>query len=219
MPQLDVKIPVVTQRLEGDMVLGEVLGFPEFSCCDHDLDEVRKQLAENVLHWLSALQNAELHQRWMPSDVATFEVTVVLEPTRRPSLWREPIEVTFHAVRWPVIGEVHGEGLLLVPLGREPIADVVAIPDCEQTPEQLVGLVEGVPIESQFARRLAESGCRVIVKVSASPSTSVPCNVMLAGASSLMAMFWLLTTGRSLIGLIVSVTVAGALFKLPSLTR
>lgn len=42
MPQLDVKIPVVTQRLEADVVLGEVIGFPEISCCDHDLDEVRQ---------------------------------------------------------------------------------------------------------------------------------------------------------------------------------
>src|SRR5262249_41486526 len=35
--------------------------------------------------------------------------------------------------------------------------------DCEQTPEQICGLVEGVPLESQFARLLAAAGCRVIV--------------------------------------------------------
>lgn len=53
-----------------------------------------------MLHWLSGLQNAELHQRWIRADVTPFDVTIVLEPTRRPSLWREPIAVTFHAVRW-----------------------------------------------------------------------------------------------------------------------
>ncbi|HTU26403.1 MAG TPA: hypothetical protein VMF30_13440, partial [Pirellulales bacterium] len=37
------------------------------------------------------------------------------------------------------------------------------IPDCAVTPEQLVGLAAGVPGESQYARRLAESGCRVVV--------------------------------------------------------
>ena len=64
-----------------------------------------------------------------------------------------------------VVGEVAlaemlliGAGLLLVPTGRQPVADVVAIPDCANTPEQLVGLTPGVPAESQFARRLAESG-------------------------------------------------------------
>ena len=40
---------------------------------------------------------------------------------------------------------------------------VIVIPDADQTPEQLAGLVPGVPPESQVARRLAESGCRVFV--------------------------------------------------------
>jgi dienelactone hydrolase len=67
------------------------------------------------------------------------------------------------AVRWPAFGDVYGEGLLLVPTGARKVADVVAIPDADQTPEMIVGLVEGVAPESQFARRLAESGCRVLV--------------------------------------------------------
>src|SRR5947208_1562889 len=58
---------------------------------------------------------------------------------------------------------VAGEGLLLKPTGRAPAADVVAIPDADQTPEMIAGLVPGVPAESQFARRLAESGCRVVI--------------------------------------------------------
>jgi len=69
------------------------------------------------------------------------------------------------AVRWPAFADVHGEGLLLVPDGPKKVADLVAIPDADQTPEMLVGLVEGTPPESQFARRLAESGCRVLVPV------------------------------------------------------
>ena len=66
------------------------------------------------------------------------------------------------AVRWPVIGDVHGEGLLLIPEAA-PRADVIAIPDADQSPEMLVGLVPGTAAESQFARRLAENGCRVLV--------------------------------------------------------
>ncbi len=66
------------------------------------------------------------------------------------------------AVRWPAVRQVHGEGLLLVPKG-EKVADIIAIPDADQTPEQICGLAEGVPAESQFARLLAENGCRVLV--------------------------------------------------------
>ncbi|HKB06601.1 MAG TPA: hypothetical protein VKD90_30675, partial [Gemmataceae bacterium] len=68
-----------------------------------------------------------------------------------------------YAVRWPVLPGVDGEGLLLEPTG--PVrASVVAIPDADQTPEQIVGLAPGVPAESQFARRLG-STCRVVVPV------------------------------------------------------
>lgn len=67
------------------------------------------------------------------------------------------------AVRWPVLDGVHGEGLLLEPIGSAPRASIVLIPDCEQWPEQLAGIAQGVAEESQMARRLAESGCRVLV--------------------------------------------------------
>ena len=40
---------------------------------------------------------------------------------------------------------------------------MIVIPDADQTPEQLAGLADGVPAESQVARRLAENGYRVIV--------------------------------------------------------
>ena len=70
---------------------------------------------------------------------------------------------TAWAVRWPTLDGMTGEGLLLEPSRGRPVASVVAIPDCAQTPEMLVGLDEGIPRESQFARRLAENGCRVVV--------------------------------------------------------
>jgi dienelactone hydrolase len=95
------------------------------------------------------------------------------------------------AVRWPVLEGVDGEGLLLEPKGK-PVASVVALPDADWTPEMLVGLAPGPKAqflaggpaakdpagraafeswwdaawpEAQFARRLAENGCRVLVPV------------------------------------------------------
>ncbi|MEQ9408971.1 MAG: dienelactone hydrolase family protein [Fuerstiella sp.] len=76
------------------------------------------------------------------------------------------------SVRWPVIADpaptarhlasIHGEGLLLVP-NKPAIADVIAVPHADHSPEQLCGLADGLSVESQYARRLAESGCRVII--------------------------------------------------------
>ena len=67
------------------------------------------------------------------------------------------------AVRWSVLDDLDAEGLLLKPTGRDPIANVVAIPDADQNPESLAGLDNGTAPEAQFARRLAEAGCQVLV--------------------------------------------------------
>ena len=69
---------------------------------------------------------------------------------------------TIHAVRWDALTGVEAEGLLLTPVGGG-ASDVVALPDCDSTPEALCGLAPGVPRPAQFARRLAENGCRVLV--------------------------------------------------------
>jgi dienelactone hydrolase len=68
-----------------------------------------------------------------------------------------------HSVSWPAFGDVTGTGLMLVPKDDSIVADVIAIPDANQSPEQIAGLLPGLASEEQFARRLAESGCRVMV--------------------------------------------------------
>jgi len=65
-------------------------------------------------------------------------------------------------VRWSVLDGVTGEGLLLRPR-RGPAALVVAVPDADHTPEMVAGLQPGLPTERQFARRLVENGCLVLV--------------------------------------------------------
>lgn len=69
-----------------------------------------------------------------------------------------------HAVRWSVLPGVEAEGLLINPDGK-PVARVIALPDADETPEQVAGLAPGLPSDSQTARRLAEGGCQVLVPV------------------------------------------------------
>jgi len=70
---------------------------------------------------------------------------------------------------WEVLDGVHGYGIRGDGYRSEIQAAsidapfVIVIPDADQTPEALFGAVEGVPVEFQIARRLAESGCRVLV--------------------------------------------------------
>jgi dienelactone hydrolase len=94
-----------------------------------------------------------------------FDAPELVGTTAEPALVGRADTYDVYAARWPAFGDVTGEGLLLVPTRGKPVADVVAVPDAGQSPEQLAGLVEGVAPESQLARRLAESGCRVLVPV------------------------------------------------------
>ncbi len=101
-----------------------------------------------------------------------FDAPELVGTTRDPALLARGKGYQVFAARWPALRDVDGEGLLLVPEGK-PVADVIAIPDADQTPEQLAGLVPGVEPESQFARRLAESGCRVLVPMLINRQVSV----------------------------------------------
>ncbi len=73
-----------------------------------------------------------------------FDAPEFVATTTQPALIGRGAGFEAFAVRWPSFGDVHAEGLLLIPVGRAKVADVVAVPDADQTPEQIVGLAEGV---------------------------------------------------------------------------
>jgi len=81
-----------------------------------------------------------------------------------PELIAETTRYKVYQVRWPVLEGVYGEGILIQPKSNA-VANIIAIPDADQTPEQLMGLSPGIPLESQFARHLAENGFQVLIPV------------------------------------------------------
>jgi dienelactone hydrolase len=163
-----------TQKLtmEGDVAAQLVAGVDKFL-----LREIEKSVDRRAQFWKRDFSSAEAYNKSIEPNRkrlahilgvrdarVPFTAPELVATTAQPALVGKGDGYEVFAVRWPAFGDVHGEGLLLVPAGdRKPVADVVAIPDADQTPEQIVGLMDGVPKESQFARRLAESGCRVIV--------------------------------------------------------
>ena len=157
--------------MEGDLASHLVDGVDRFL-----LAEVAKSVERRAGHWKRDLSSPEAYEKSIEPNRqrlahvlgvrdqrVPFDGLELIGSTSRPPLVAEGAGYKVFAVSWPAFGDVHGEGLLLVPEGKAKIADVVAIPDADQTPEMLAGLAEGVPPESQFARRLAESGCRVLV--------------------------------------------------------
>ncbi len=82
--------------------------------------------------------------------------------TTTSSLRYKDEHMEVYSVYWPVFKGVTGEGLLINPLG--PIRGrIIALPDADQTPEQIAGLCPGINPESQFARHLAIAGCQVVI--------------------------------------------------------
>lgn len=85
----------------------------------------------------------------------------ILSPAATDGPLARAADLQVHAVRWPVLDGVDGEGLLVQPT-RRPLARVVLWPDGSQTPEQLCGLQRAIDLP-RAALRLARSGCAVVV--------------------------------------------------------
>ena len=158
--------------MEGDLAAQMVAGIDKFLLREIDLSVERR-----AKHWKRDFSSAEAYNKSIePNRKRLEKILGVVDPrvpfdapelvgtTKQSALVGKGENYEIFAVRWPAVRDVHGEGLLLVPKG-EKVADIIAIPDADQTPEQICGLAEGVPPESQFARRLAENGCRVLVPV------------------------------------------------------
>jgi dienelactone hydrolase len=158
--------------IEGDLAAGMVEGVDRFLS-----NETGRALAERQNLWHRDFSSAQAYEKSVETNRQHLRQMIGAVDERLPTKDLELIETTtrltkiaetdllsVQAVRWPVFDGVFGEGLRLVPRGK-PVARVVAIPDADQTPEMLVGLAPGLSAERQFARRLAEHGCEVLVPV------------------------------------------------------
>jgi dienelactone hydrolase len=139
------------------------------------LRETNTAVSRRADYWKRDFSSAEAYDRSIASNrerlkkiIGAVDRRVGVTSPRLDSTTSESAEIargagySVFAVRWAVFDDVEAEGLFLKP-DAEPRARVVAIPDADWTPEMLAGLAPGVERSAQFARRLAESGCEVLV--------------------------------------------------------
>lgn len=160
-------------KLEGDIASHLVDGVDRFL-----LAELKRSIAQREKHWNRDVSSPEAYSKSVqPNRDRLAHILGVRD--KRDSGTPEVIATVGKAatikvpggfatpIRWSVLREMKAEGWLLEPADgskrTKPIADVVAIPDADTTPEQIIGLSAGVAAESQFARRLLQAGCRVVV--------------------------------------------------------
>lgn len=157
--------------MEGDISSDLVDGADRFL-----LRKLQESLKRRDTHWSRDTSSAEAyaasvklnrerlaHILGLRDERLPVKELELVTTTHRPSQVGSGVDYAVHTVRWPAFGDVHGEGLLLHPTDVEAVADIVAIPDAGVTPEQIAGLIDGVPPASQYARRLVESGCCVVI--------------------------------------------------------
>ena len=138
--------------------------------------KIGQSLSARPRRWNRDFTSAAAYEKSVDPNRARFrKITGAVDPRLPPSLERygsdgnpalvsETPLFTVWQVRWSVFDGVTAEGLLLEPR-LAPQACAVALPDADQTPEQISGLAPGLPPECCFARRLAENRFLVLVPV------------------------------------------------------
>jgi len=157
--------------IEGDIASHLVAGVDRFLLRElaASVDRREKYWERNFTSHAAYAKSVEQNRQRLAHIIGLRDQRVAFDgltlgsTTAESSLVGQTDRITVRAVSWPVFGDVTGTGLLLEPRGRDALANVIALPDCNQLPEQIAGLAEGLPPKLQFARRLAESGCRVVV--------------------------------------------------------
>ena len=157
--------------LEGDIASHLVAGVDRFL-----LRELSASIARREQHWSRDFSSHATYTKsvepnrqrlahiiGLRDERVAFDGLTLASTTAGSALVGQTDRITIRAVSWPAFGDVTAAGLLLEPRGRDAVANVVALPDCNQLPEQIAGLAEGLPPGLQYARRLAGSGCRVVV--------------------------------------------------------
>jgi len=157
-------------KWDGDIASRMIDGVDKFL-----LNELAKSAGTRGRYWQRNLASAEAYEKSVQPNRdrlahilgvrdqrKSFDGLEFVASTAQPALVGSGKGYDVFSVRWPTIRDLHGEGLLLVP--RKPNGtDIIAIPDADHSPEMIAGLVKGIPAEAQYARRLVENGCRVLV--------------------------------------------------------
>jgi ATP-dependent Clp protease ATP-binding subunit ClpC len=108
MPQINVKINVITQTFEdgNKSCLSEALFFPEVTCLDDDLDDVQNLVTENVLSLLAHVPNSDLSHRLLGVPPEVFRVQLDVEPAERSRSWKESVTLELPAIKWQQSSDV-----------------------------------------------------------------------------------------------------------------
>jgi hypothetical protein len=136
--------------------------------------KIAESLASRDQFWTRDFSSADAYARSVQPNRVRFQTIIGAVDARlpvrmerfgddaQPALVSETSRYRIYQVRWPVLEGLFGCGLLVQPKAP-PVGYAVALPDADQTPEQLIGLAPGIRPEAQAARLLAENGFELVL--------------------------------------------------------
>jgi ATP-dependent Clp protease ATP-binding subunit ClpC len=104
MPEHEIPLILVTQRLDGDFSVGEALHFPEVLALHTRPERIRAAVRALAREILAEGPPLEVHRRVAGEMPVASVVAIEIEPPRKSAAWIEPISLRFHVLRWR-----HGE--------------------------------------------------------------------------------------------------------------
>ena len=141
--------------------------------------KIAESVATRPARWSRDFSSPAAYARSVAPNRARFQSILGVVDTRlpaalerygdetHPTLVAETAHYRVWQVRWPVLDGVWGSGLHVEPT-TPPVAQVILVPDADQTPEHYLGLAPGLPPAAQAARRLAENGVELLLPVTVS---------------------------------------------------
>lgn len=165
-------------QLEGDLAMLMVNGIDQYL-----MNTIEENTENRNRIWEAGTSSEDTYPQFIESKrkllIERLALTYMPEPVRMQ--WEGDVEFgdskpftthtalvgenelySIYEVKWKAFRQVEGVGFLLVPKG-EVLAAVVAVPDADQTPEDIVGLQNTESQTLPFAGLLAQQNCLVIV--------------------------------------------------------
>ncbi|HEV3436889.1 MAG TPA: AAA family ATPase, partial [Gemmata sp.] len=93
-------VGLIHRKVGPGAVLAEALFYPEFARLGVNRTAAGQATRRNLTELIPRLASGELLRRRRTTTAREFPFTLLLDPPRVNEAWRDPIELTFHAVVW-----------------------------------------------------------------------------------------------------------------------
>jgi ATP-dependent Clp protease ATP-binding subunit ClpC len=107
MPAHELDLAVLLRSLDDDTFIAEALLYPEVSRLGTNAKSLEKSVVNNAVQLLEQESLLRVWSRLTPAEIEIFELHLELEPSKKVSYWREPIDLRLDVVRWSLSESNH----------------------------------------------------------------------------------------------------------------